>query len=260
MMKYFTLFTLALLLAACAGNNDATTTDPNAVDSSEMADQDGTATVQSTVDAVQANGGDITALPADAALANIDSWIDQLDDNEDASKVTGNLEELQEALGEQPINGPLVGMLLITLAEDTRQVAGTAPGVSTLVSALQSGGEKLTDGAFGSSSLLDQTLAAVRAKAADITTLGVPTATKNIDSWITELRGMDGTDDMIGNLETLKTELGASEIDGERVSELLFGLAEETRELAGDNQGLAVLAYALEAGGWRLEGADEEED
>ena len=179
-------------------------------------DQDGTATVQSTVDAVQANGGDITALPADAALANIDSWIDQLDDNEDASKVTGNLEELQDALGEQPINGPLVGMLLITLAEDTRQVAGTAPGVSTLVSALQSGGEKLTEGAFGSSSLLDQTLAAVRAKAADITTLGVPTATKNIDSWITELRGMDGTDDMIENLETLKTELGASDIDGRK--------------------------------------------
>ncbi len=259
-MKYFTLFVFTLLLAACAGNNDATTTDPDAVDSSEMTDQDGTATVQSTVDAVQANGGDITALPTDAALANIDSWMDQLEDNEDAGKVTGNLEELQDALGEQPINGPLVGMLLITLAEDTRQVAGTAPGVSTLVSALQSGGEKLTDGAFAGKSLLDQTLAAVRAKAVDITTLGVPTATKNIDSWITELRGMDGTDDMIGNLETLKTELGASEIDGERVSEIMFSLAEETRELAGDNKNLAILAYALEAGGWRLEGSEEDED
>ena len=94
----------------------------------------------------------------------------------------------------------------------------------------------------------------MRAKAADITTLAVPTAIKNIDSWITELRGMDDSDEMIADLEALNTELKAGEIDGEKVSELMFSLAEDTRELAGDDKKLAILAYALEAGGYRLDG------
>ncbi|CAH1001184.1 hypothetical protein LEM8419_02084 [Neolewinella maritima] len=261
-MRYFSLLLLSVLLAACTGNADAdadydATEVPTEDDNTTATAGDPAATLDATVAAVQANGGDLTALPAATALSTIDTWMEQLDDVDGADKVTGNLETLRETLREDPINGELAGMLLLTLAEDTRQVAGTAPGVSTLIDALLAGGNKLTEGAFASSSLLDQTLAAVKAKAVDITTLSVPTATKNIDSWITELRGMDDTDEMIGELENLKTELMAPSIDGEKVSDILFSLADDTRDMAGDNKSLAVLAYALEAGGWRLEGMSE---
>ena len=129
-MKYILLISYAFLLAACAGNNAATTTTTSEAEEAAMNGQDPTATVSSTVSAVETNGGDITALPLEAALANIESWIDQTEEADGGGKVAGNLEELQEALSEQPINGPLAGMLLITLAEDTRQVAGSQSGVS----------------------------------------------------------------------------------------------------------------------------------
>lgn len=252
-MKTLTTLLLALFLLACGDAPDATVEDTDMDAEQPMQPETPRQTLQQTVDAVQANGGDLTALPADAAQRNIDTWIDQLEDVDGADKVTGNLERLGEALGEQPINGSLAGMILITLAEDTRQVAGNTPGISTLVSALESGGEKLTASIGRGSGILDQTLQAVKSKAADITTLPADAAIDNIDGWLGELRGMDGADGLVENLETLKTELGAGNIDAEKVSDILFDLAEDTRDMADGNKGLETLAYALEAGGWRLE-------
>ncbi|WP_116126233.1 hypothetical protein [Lewinella sp. IMCC34183] len=258
-MKYLSLFLFALLLAACDSSestSESTTDGMEAGDTDTMEADNPTALLQSTQEAVQANGGDITALPADAAVSNIDNWMDQLDGMDGTDAVTGNLEALKATLTESPINGQLAGMQLISLAEDTRKAGGST--VSALASALQSGGEKLTGSSFQGSSLLDQTLSAAKGKAADITTLPVSAATQNIDGWIAELRGMDGADGLVEDLESLKTELGAPSIDGEKVSDLLFEMAESTRSMAGDNQGLAVLAYLLESGGWRLEGMSDD--
>ncbi|MGB3800075.1 MAG: hypothetical protein WA952_09700 [Lewinella sp.] len=256
-MRYLYLFLLAAVLVACDSSDTTTESSAETTEDTMEAD-DPAATLQATNDAVGTNGGDITALPIDAAQANIDAWMDQLEDVDGADKVTGNLEALSEALGESPVNGQLAGMVLISLAEDTRQVAGSTPGISTLVSALESGGEKLTDSAFQGDSQLDQTLQAAKGKAADITTLPVGAATENIDGWLAELRSMDGTDEIVGDLESLKQALGATEIDGEEVSDLLFSLADATRSLGEDNPGLQTLGYLLEAGGWRLEGMSED--
>ncbi len=255
-MKYLSLLLLAGLFAACGDGSEANVDNSEPIVAEQDAD-DPTATLQATVSAVQAKGGDLTALPGDAAVSNIDTWMEQLDDVDGADKVTGNLESLRETLTESPINGQLAGMQLLSLAEDTRQVGGATPGISALVSALQAGGEKLTASAFDGSSLLDQTLQAGKSKAADITTLPVSAATENVDGWINELRGMDGADGIVSDLESLKQELSAPSIDGEKVSELLFSLADDTRGVANGNPGLHTLAYLLESGGWRLEGMSD---
>ncbi len=256
-MKYLSLILLAGLFAACGDGSEATVENPEPTPEQQDTDNP-TATLDATVNAVKANGGDITALPGDAAVSNIDTWMEQLDGVDGADKVTGNLEALRETLTESPINGQLAGMQLISLAEDTRQVGGSTAGISALVSALKAGGEKLTASAFGGSTLLDQTLQAGKSKAADITTLPVGAATENVDGWINELRGMDGADGIVRHLESLKQELSAASIDGEKVSELLFSLADDTRGVADGNPGLQTLAYLLESGGYRLEAMSNE--
>lgn len=260
-MKYLSLLFCLAVFTACGDTPDSSVDDTATTmedTDTTMDDGDPAATLQATIDAVQSNGGDLTALPGDAAISNIDTWTDQLEGVDGAEKVTSNLEALRETLGNSPINGQLAGMQLISLAEDTRQVAGSVPGISALVSALQAGGEKLTASAFAGSSLLDQTLQAAKSAAADITTLPATAAVQNIDGWIAELRGMDGADAIVSDLEALKQELSAPTIDGNKTSDLLFNLAESTRSVAGDNPGLATLAYLLESGAWRLEGMSED--
>ncbi|THH37903.1 hypothetical protein [Neolewinella litorea] len=256
-MKYLSLFLFAAFLTACGDTSEATVDDTVETPETTMEPSDPAGTLQATVEAVQANGGDITALPGEAAVANIDTWTEQLEGVNGAEKVTSNLESLRETLSESPINGQLAGMQLISLAEDTRQVAGSTPGISALVAALQAGGEKLTASAFAGESLLDQTLQAGKSAAADITTLPANAAIGNVDGWIAELRGMDGTDEIVGDLEALKQELSAPTIDGAKTSDLLFSLAESTRSLADGSPGLATLAYLLESGAWRLQGISE---
>ncbi len=65
---------------------------------------------------------------------------------------------------------------------------------------------------------------------------------------------MDGTDGIVSNLRSLKDELGAGSIDGPRVSSLLSELASDTREVGAGNQGLTMLASALDAGASKLGG------
>lgn len=258
MKRLFFLLCATLVLFAC---NEETTS--RTVDQSEMRSPDRNAspdrmtasqTLDATVKAVETYDGDLTAIPGSAAVSNIDRWISVLDGNEDAQKVTGNLEVLRDELASGDINGPLAGMLLITLAEDTRQVVGSNGNAATraLVSSLQSAGNKLTADAVKGNSLLSQTLNAVKMKAGDITTLPAGAAVDNINSWIDRLEGVPGGSGIRAELLNLRADLSADRIDGDRVALRLKSLSESTRKVADGNLGLETLAYALEAGYWRL--------
>lgn len=102
------------------------------------------------------------------------------------------------------------------------------------------------------SELLQSTMNAIETNDGNITALPPSAAVSNIDSWINELRGMDGTESIVGNLTTLKGELNEPSIDGQKVSQLLSTLANETRALAGNNQGVSTLATYLDAGATTL--------
>ena len=259
-MKYFASLCLALLLFAC---NNATTT---VNDRGATTDMDRTppmeaknlnSTLNSTLDAVKTYNGDVTALPGNVAVSNIDTWMTQLRGVDGAEKVTWNLEALKNTLSQSPINGQLAGMQLISLAEDTRNVGGTSGKLGNLASALKAGGEKLIGSSFSGNDLLPQTLGVVRSKGADITTLPAGAAVDNIDSWINTLSKMNGTGAITSDLNALKIELGKSRIDGMKVGNLLQSLATKTRSVGGDNMGLSTLAYALEAGSARLLNGNE---
>lgn len=265
------LFLTGLALFGCSNDpaqSTAADTDAGYSTSVKRTDEAGKAVdaqlktqYDNTIAAVQANSGDVTALPGAAAISNIDTWIELLDDKSEASplattKVTANLKELKTALGQPNINGPLVGLLLTTLAVDARQVAGDETDLDPLVAALEAGGNKLTGATITGDDLLSQTLLVGKQFGADLTTVPAAAARGNINSWIAKLRAMPGTDDLVEELEELKTELTATDIDGDEVGEILLELAEETGELAPDNNGLQALAYLLRAGGRRLQADD----
>ena len=101
------------------------------------------------------------------------------------------------------------------------------------------------------------TLEATARHGDNLTALPLDMATENIDIWINRLRGKDGTEAVIRDLESLQSALSAGTIDGAAVSALLRSLAEETRKVAGDKEDAGRLVEALEAGANRLEGADQ---
>ncbi|WP_116127775.1 hypothetical protein [Lewinella sp. IMCC34183] len=101
---------------------------------------------------------------------------------------------------------------------------------------------------------LQSTIQAVESAGGDITALAPGTAVSNIDSWISQLDGMDGTNAIVDNLKSLKMELNADNIDGSKVSNLLSTLARETRSAGNGNSGLDALANALDAGAQKLSG------
>ena len=273
-MKYALLPLALLALAACndrAADGPTETTEASyPLPDRNIEPVEGPATaLGNTLDAVNSYGGDLTALPLSAAVSTIDTWIDGLapdgidkynadpgnpDPSDKTTAVTANLRELREALSEDDVNGPLAGVLLLTLAEDSRRAAPGSTGVDALANALAAAGEKLLGETVTGTSLPSQTLRAVAGKMGDITTLPAGAAVANVDAWIGELGGVDGTDDLVRGLRDLRSELTASSIDGEKVSGILFGLAEETSDLAGGNEAVETIAYALEAGGWRLKG------
>ena len=257
-MNKLLLLPIGLLALASCNDKTASRTDtdqPTTLAPSERTD-DMTSGPSQTLDAtnaaVRSAGGDITALPLRAAGDNIETWLTQLNDVDGADKVTANLRVLQKTLTSSDINGQLAGMLLITLAEDTRQVAGSSMGIGMLASALEAGGEKLTAATITGTSMLSETLMAVKGKMGDITTLPASAAVGNVDGWIGKLQDMDGAGEVVSDLQKLKTELQAPAIDGSKVSDLLFEMAEDTREMAPNDKSIQTLAYALEAGGWRL--------
>ncbi|MCX8212618.1 MAG: NAD kinase [Neolewinella sp.] len=131
-----------------------------------------------------------------------------------------------------------------TTAEETTEVA--APEVSAEVPAEVP--------AEVSSSILTATIDAVTSVGGDLTALPAAAAVSNIESWITKLGTMEGTEGMVADLTSLKTELAAAEIDGGKVSTLLTSLASQTKSMADTAPGLGALAGALQAGADKLGG------
>lgn len=253
----------ALLLFACnnattrVSDDDADNTQPLVKVTTPSEATNANTTLDATLAAVQGYNGDVTALPGRTALGNIDTWLVDLNDVNGAEAVTWNLRALRNTLAQPNINGQLAGMQLLSLAEDTRKVAGGNSNLTALANALKAGGEKLTGTAFTGNDLLPQTLGVLKSKAADITTLPASAAVGNIDSWINTLGGMNGTSAITNDLKTLKMELQKPSIDGMKVGNLLKSLATKTRSVGGDNMGLATLAYTLDAGAARLMGSSK---
>lgn len=162
-MKYFLILMLplALTLVSCGGNeaaeavNEATETvgdvgndiadgTRDMMNNDAVAGNAGMVSINETVDAVRNAGGDITAIPAGAAVANIDGWIAKLNGIDGTGEVTENLKELKEELTDADgIDGKEVGTLLKALAEDTRELGPDNMALSGLAKALEAGGNKL---------------------------------------------------------------------------------------------------------------------
>ncbi len=101
---------------------------------------------------------------------------------------------------------------------------------------------------------INETVDAVNNVGGDITALPASAAVSVIDSWSAKLASMPGTEGMVADLNSLKMELTAANIDGEKVGALLSKLGNETAAMAPDNQALSGLASALNAGGAKLSG------
>ncbi|WP_420458538.1 hypothetical protein [Neolewinella sp.] len=101
------------------------------------------------------------------------------------------------------------------------------------------------------------TLESAEMHGGDLTALPLDMAIENIGIWINRLRGKEGTEPVIRDLESLQSALSTGTIDGAAVSALLRSLAEETRKVAGNKEDAGRLVEALEAGARRLEGTDQ---
>lgn len=155
-------------------------------------------------------------------------------------------------LANELLDGTLAAVLLTTLAEDSRKLAPDHDGVAALASALDAGAEQLYSPAPSEADLLDQTIGAIFQLEGDITTLSPASAATYIDLWVARLGSMDGTDALVSDLEALKRALTSEETDGDKAAELTFSLSRGTKRLADGNPLLEVIAYAMEAGAWRI--------
>ena len=154
--RFLPLFALllALPLAACATDETEVTTTDETVDPVVTPDPvdpvvtDGTAepvTAEATLDAV-ADAGGLTSLPVDAATANIDSWISQLEGNADAAPVVEGLRTLRGQINAADLDGAAIGATLSQLGEGT-STAGEGAGNAALIDlgkALSEAGAMLT--------------------------------------------------------------------------------------------------------------------
>ena len=154
-MRYLTLLALAVFLMACG---DSATTAESMEDSMEdtaadmraetesmanTASAEGANMLQSTISAVQSAGGDLTALSPDAAVNNINGWVNQLRKVDGTDGMINELNSLRTELQSGNINGSRVSGILSNLASQTRSMSDRAPGLSTLADALEAGANKL---------------------------------------------------------------------------------------------------------------------
>ena len=147
-MKSIALLSFALLLFACGDatpDNATAPVDEMPVVEAPPATPQTNPLLQNTIDAVQTNGGDVTALPPATAVSNIDSWIGELRNMEGT-----------DGIGQRPRiaqNGARHGQISTAArsptcsphwASSTRQVWQRQPPDSThLASALDAGASKL---------------------------------------------------------------------------------------------------------------------
>ena len=152
-MKYAFAFLLPLLVVACGGNNETDTevvaptvevTEPT-IDTETMPADAGMVSINETVDAVNAAGGDITAIAPSAAVTVIDGWIMKLNGMPEASGIVSNLTALKGQLATGAPNGRMVGELLTKLGAETKTLAASSGNMALdgLANALSAGGAKL---------------------------------------------------------------------------------------------------------------------
>ena len=163
MTRFLSLLALAFILplAACADaepDGDEVLTDDNAVvvdddlvDDPMMDDgmmDDGMmmddVTAQGTLDAVPAGG--LTEMAPATAVANIDSWIAQLDGAtfENSTEIRQGLMTLKDQLQTTPLDGSAIGATLSDLGTWTEAAAGGDASLTQLGQALASAGQNLT--------------------------------------------------------------------------------------------------------------------
>jgi len=99
--------------------------------------------VTATIDAVKSAGGDITALPAEAAVGNINTWINKLSGMEGTEDVVAGLGNLKTELTSGDIDGSKVSVILADLAGKTRELGNGNPALNTIAGALEAGAKKL---------------------------------------------------------------------------------------------------------------------
>ncbi|NJC25698.1 hypothetical protein [Neolewinella antarctica] len=145
-MKLFTPLLLLAFLAFSCGDNADTTVDDTMADvetTTIVEDNQPDPMIGGTIDAVQSTGGDITALPAGAAVSNIDGWISKLSSMDGTDGIVNELQSLKTELTSGNIDGMKVSGILSSLATSTRSMESKAPGLGTIASALQAGADKL---------------------------------------------------------------------------------------------------------------------
>lgn len=100
--------------------------------------------LQTTVQAVTAVGGDITALAPEAAANNVNGWITKLSQFEGTDAVVDDLAALKkEFLKGGDLDGKAISGILGSMATNTRAVSDKAPGLGTLADVLEAGSKKL---------------------------------------------------------------------------------------------------------------------
>lgn len=146
-MKFISLFFLATVLLFSCGDSAATMEDATTeVVTEEVAVPEVPATpsmLEATVEAVTSVGGDITALPAGAAVSNIEGWITKLQTMEGTEGLVGDLGSLKTELMAGSIDGKKVSGILSSLADQTRSLSAQAPALTTVADVLKAGADKL---------------------------------------------------------------------------------------------------------------------
>jgi hypothetical protein len=151
-MKYlFSLLVLSVLLVSCGETATTTAEVPETIPEVEVeAAAEMVAEMASpnplllgTVEAVTSVGGDLLALPANAAVGNIDSWIAKLGSMDGTEAIVSELEALKTELTAESIDGAKVSTLLSSLATSTSSLEGSAPLLGTLATVLQAAADKL---------------------------------------------------------------------------------------------------------------------
>lgn len=150
-MKYAFAFLLPLFVMSCAGNKaEVETTEPTvettapAMDTETMPADAGLVSINETVDAVNAAGGDITAVAPASAIVVVDGWIAKLSSMPEAAGIVGNLNALKGQLASGAPDAKTTGDLLTKLGLETQALATDNVALQGLSSALTAGGAKLS--------------------------------------------------------------------------------------------------------------------